>query len=124
MQALRERGEGKLGSLIWLVVIAGLVYAGWNVVPLYIDNFELVDKTNQLARSPRGTMKDEVILDMIMKEVRERRLDEYITRGCFRISTLDTSRRINCEYERPAKVLPGFEKTFHFKIDVDQPIIF
>lgn len=118
-----EKGEGRLQSFIWLAIFALTLYAGWNVVPVYIAHYSLADKANQICRTPRA-VKDEQILDMLMKEVVENRLDGYIQRSCFKVQTLDTSRRINCEYDREGKVLPGWTRVFHFKVDADQPLVF
>ena len=119
-----ERGEGRLSSLFWLVVLVAVAYALWNVVPVYLDNFSFKDKMNEIARSPRGSVPDDTIREMLAREVRERRLDGYIQRTCFKISTLETSRRITCAYDRTQQVLPGFNWTFHFDNDVSQPLIF
>lgn len=124
MDRRSETGEGKLSGIIWLVALAAIIYAGWNVIPVYIDHYDLADKVNQACRTPRGTVKDEQIADMIMKEVKEKRLDGFIQRSCFRISTLETSRRITCSYSRTEKVLPGINHTFNLTIDVDQPLVF
>jgi hypothetical protein len=119
-----ERGEGGVQGFIWLAVFALALYAGWNVIPMYLANYNLGDKVTQIARTPRGVVKDEAIVEMIMKEVRENRLDPYIERSCFKVQTLETSRRINCEYERVEKVLPGVTHTFHFSLNADQPLIY
>jgi hypothetical protein len=124
MQTRTERGEGQRSSVIWLVVIAAAIYAGWNIVPIYVSNYTLADKVNQLARTPRGSIKDDALADLIMKEVRENYLDAYIEKSCFHIQTLETSRRITCEYERTEKVLPGINHTFHFTLAADQPLIY
>ncbi len=119
-----ERGEGsRLQSFIWLGIFGLLVYAGWNVVPIYIAQYSLADKVNQICRTPRN-VKDEQLVDMMMKEVVEHRLDGHIQKSCFKIQTLDTSRRITCEYAREGLVLPGWTRTFRFKIDADQPLVF
>ena len=113
-----------LGSLFGLAIFAAAVLALWNVAPVYIDDFALKDKMNEIDRSPRGTVNDDAIREMLMREVRERRLDPYIQRTCFRISTVETSRRISCAYERTEQVFPGFNWTFRFDNTVDQPLIF
>src|SRR5437773_1970250 len=118
-----ERGEGRLSALIWLVLFAAVVYAGFKVAPVYIDNYALTDKMNEIARSPRGVVNDEKVLDMLMKYVREERLDGYIQRRQFEVSTVETNRRIKLHYERQAEVLPGFKHTFTFNNQVDQPLI-
>lgn len=124
MQTRSEKGEGNLSSFIWLVVVAAMLYAAWNMIPIYVANYNLADKINQLARTPRGAVKDEDIVTQIMKEVQENRLDRFIQRSCFKVQTLETARRITCEYERTEKILPGINHTFRFKLDADQPLIY
>ncbi|HVR72552.1 MAG TPA: hypothetical protein VMT87_17085 [Vicinamibacteria bacterium] len=119
-----ERGEGKLGSLFGLAFFAAAALAVWNVAPVYIDNFALKDKMNEVARAPRGTNSDDKILDNIMRYVREERMDGFVPRAAFKISTLETSRRITVAYEREAQILPGWEHTFNFDNQVDQPLIY
>jgi hypothetical protein len=123
--ALRnQRGEGRVSGILWLVVFVAVCYALWNVVPIYLANYSLKDKMNQVARSPRGTTNDDMLRDMLWKEVRENRMDAFIARSCFQISTLETSRKITCAYQRTQQVLPGINWTFHFNNDVDQPLIY
>jgi hypothetical protein len=119
-----ERGEGKLAGLFWLLGFIAVCWALWNVVPVYMDNFSFKDKMNEIARAPRGVTSDDAIREQLWKEVKERRLDGYIQRTCFRVSTLETSRRISCAYERTEQVLPGLNWTFRFNDDVDQPLIY
>ncbi|MFI5182848.1 MAG: hypothetical protein ACHQNV_00500 [Vicinamibacteria bacterium] len=119
-----ERGEGRLSGLFWLVGLVAVSYALWNIIPVYMANFSLKDKMNEIARAPRGVTSDDAIRDALWKEVKERRLDGFIQRGCFRVSTVETSRRISCAYDRTEQVLPGLNWTFHFSNDVEQPLIY
>ena len=119
-----ERGEGKLSGFIWLVVLITAAYAAWNVAPVYIDHYALKDKMDEIARAPRGTNTDEKLYDQLLKYVRENRLDAYIQKGSFKISTLETSRRITVDYARSVDVLPGWNKTFTFSAQAEQPLIY
>ena len=119
-----ERGEGKLSSLFGLAVFAAAVLALWNVGPVFIDDFALKDKMNEIARAPRGTHTDEKILEMLMRYVREERIDQYVQRTAFKISTLETSRRISVDYTRETQILPGWKHKFNFHNQVDQPLIY
>jgi hypothetical protein len=123
MSVRAERGETRLSSIIWLAVLLGFAYAVWHVGPVYFAGYSLVDKMNEMARAPKYNHPDDKILDLLMKEVRERRLEEWIVRSDFKINTYENSRRISVEYDVPIDVLPGYKRTFHFKHDVDQPII-
>ena len=124
MDSRKERGEGKLGGFIFLGLIIALAWAAWNVAPVYFNEYDLQDKINEIARTPRYRANtDEKVMDLLMKEVRERRLDTWIRRENFTISTTETSRRIILRYERPAEVLPGWKRVFKFDYTSDQPLI-
>jgi len=124
MRARNERGEGRAGAFIFLALVIGAAYAAWNVAPAYLAHYDFVDKVNEIARTPKyRAPTDEKILDLLMKEVRERRLDDWIERGSFKINTTDTGRRITLVYEREVKVLPGWTKVLHFDFESDQPLV-
>jgi hypothetical protein len=123
MRFSNEKGEARLSSIIWFVAIIAFGYAVWHVAPTYIAGYNLVDKMNEMARAPKYNHPDEKILDLLMKEVRERRLEKWIVRSDFKVQTYENSRRIDVEYDVPLEVLPGYKRTFHFKHNVDQPII-
>ena len=121
-----EKGEGKLGGLILLVVVFAVGLAAWHVAPAYFDHYDYVDKVNEICRAPRHVTRkggDEVIMKMLMDEVRKRRLDEWIGPESFTISTTDHDRQIELYYERDVEILPGWTKTFKFEYTADQPLI-
>jgi hypothetical protein len=60
---------------------------------------------------------------MLMKEVRNRRLDTWIGRNSFRVSTVETGRRITLSYEREVQILPGMKKKLKFDFTADQPLV-
>jgi hypothetical protein len=117
-----ETGGSSISSILWLVVIAAAGYMLWNVAPVYMDHYSFQDKILEFARVPRTENPDEVILNRLMKEVRERRLNEYITPASFSIRTLETSRLIKVNYQRTVKILPGMQKTLKLNMEVDSPI--
>jgi hypothetical protein len=91
---------------------------------VYLNHYDLVDKVNEIGRTPRyKAPTEERVLDMLMKEVRERRLDTWIGRENFSVSTTETGRRIILIYERPAEVLPGWKRVFRFDFTSDQPLV-
>jgi hypothetical protein len=124
MRASSERGEGRLGSLIALAALVAAGWAAFRVVPVYMDHYDFQDKVKEICRTPKyRAPDDDRIKDMLMKEVRERRLDTFITRQQIRVSTTDTSRQIFCPYERVVEILPGWKHTFKFELAADEPLI-
>jgi len=120
-----ERGEGKLGGLILLVVIVAVGLGAWNVVPVYFDHYDFIDKVNEICRTPSYKFRggDEGVKKMLMDEVSKRRLGTWIGPESFAVTTSSSSRQIELYYEREVEVLPGFKKTFKFDFKADQPLI-
>ena len=125
MRRKSEEGQGKLGGLITLALVAALALAAWHVAPAYLDHYDFVDKVNEICRTPKYKVRggDEGIMKMLTDEVRKRRLDQWIGPESFTISTIDTSRQIQLYYEREVEILPGWKKTLKFETTADQPLI-
>ena len=121
----REKGEGKLGGLIMLAVLVAGGLAAWNVIPVYYDHYDFVDKVNEICRTPafKARQGDESIKKMLMDEVSKRRLGTWIGPESFLITSSVSSRQIELYYEREVDVLPGFKKVFKFDVKTDQPLI-
>ena len=119
MNRKTERGEG----LIMLALVAAVAYAGWHVVPVYIDHYGFTDKVVEICRTPKYKATDDELYRMLLKEVDDRRLDSWISRDSFEIRTTDRGRVITLDYERDAKVLPGWVKKFKLSFKADQPLI-
>jgi hypothetical protein len=122
MRAGHESGEGKMGTIVGLVLFVGVVLAIWNLGPVFWADYNFKDKLNEIARVGRHRSDDDV-LRMIMREVSENKLEGLITGHTCKINTLETRRTILCEYDRTVEILPGFRHTFHFKDEADQPLL-
>jgi len=125
MRRAAERGEGKLGGLILLVVLLAGAVAALHVVPVYYDHYDFVDKVNEICRTPKYRVRagDEGIMKMLMDEVAKRKLGQWIGPESFTITTSDTARQIQLYYEREVEILPGWKKTLKFEFTSDQPLI-
>ena len=94
------------------------------MAPAYLNHYDFIDKINEICRTPRyRAPEDEKIYEMLMKEVRQRRLDDWISRNSFKVSTTETNRRIILKYEREVQILPGFKKKLKFDFQSDQPLV-
>ena len=123
MRRKSESGQGRLSGLVLLVLIAAAVYAGFNVVPVYIDHYSFTDKVVEVCRTPKYKAGDDDLYRTLLREVDERRLADWIGRENFDIRTSERGRIITLDYEREAKVLPGWTRVFKFSFKVDQPLI-
>jgi len=125
MGRVREKGEARLSSLIAFVVLVAFGLAAWNLVPVYFAHYDFVDKVNEICRTPayKARFGDKSIMDMLMKEVQERRLGKWIGPESFLITSSTSSRQIELYYEREVEILPGFKRTLKFSFKADQPLI-
>jgi len=125
MRRTSEKGEGKLGGLIFLVVVLVGALAAWNVAPVYFDHYDFVDKVNEICRTPRYRARagDQAIMTLLMDEVTKRKLQQWIGPESFTINTTDYNRTIDVYYEREVEILPGWKKTLRFSYKADQPLV-
>ena len=118
-----ERGEGRLGSIIGLLITAGVIYAAWNLVPAFFNNYSFGDKVTELARAPKYSHPDDRIETELIKAAQENHLEQFIGPKTCKINTLEVRRVIICEFDRTVEILPGVKHKFHFKSEADQPLI-
>ena len=123
MRRRSEKGEGKFGTIVGLLVMAAVLFAGWNVIPVYYANYSLSDKMTELARVAKYQNPDEEIMRKLQREARDLKIEEFINTNTCKIATRDHSRKITCEYSRTVQVVPGYKHTFHFKNESEQPLL-
>jgi len=114
-----QRGEGRMSTIIALALLATFGLAMWNVAPVYIADYSLEDHMIQTARRP-SYLKEREIRDMLMEEVRDQGLRDYINPTQFKVEKRDGSRKISVKYSRTVEILPGWKKTFAFDHVVDE----
>jgi hypothetical protein len=113
-----------MGLIIFLALVAAAGYAAFHVGPVYFDHYDFVDKVNEICRTPRYKARtDQMVIDMLMAEVRKRQLYDWIGPESFQVITTETNRRIRLYYEREALILPGWKRLFKFDFTADQPLV-
>lgn len=128
MRRRSERGEANVSTIIFFVLLIAAGLAAWNLIPVYYAHYDFTDKVEEICRTPRyqlrrGVPPNKAILDMLMKEVQNRRLGEWIGPESFSISETDHNRMIEVEYSRTVTILPGWTRELDFQYTADQPLI-
>ncbi len=123
MRSENERGEGKLGSVVGLAFLAAVLWAGWNLIPVYYANYSMDDRLVELARVPKYRYSDAEVMRLLVKAAAEHNIEQYVNETTCRVTTTEHRRTIGCEYERTVNVLPGWTRTFQFKLNADQPVL-
>jgi hypothetical protein len=108
---------GTVKALVGFLVIVGVVYAGFQIVPVEMTNYSFQDDLHQIAMvggsNPRET--DQELMDAVMKKAREHEISltpEQIT--VQRIGTPGLlAVYVAADYSVPIN-LPGYSFTLHF----------
>ena len=67
----RERGEGRLGTLFALTLLAVLIYLGVKVVPVMVNTYAFRDFLQEEARFASVRKNDDEIRQRIFRKARE-----------------------------------------------------
>jgi hypothetical protein len=114
----RERGEGKLGCLVGLILLGLAIFVAWKMIPVKVKAAELRQTVVDEAKSA-GTHNDERIRAAILAKAREDNLpvtDENITivRSAGEIT-------VTVVYTVPI-VFPGYTYNWHLEHEAKNPI--
>ncbi len=96
-----ERGEGRFGTMVGLLVLAITIYLGFKVVPVMIRSYEFRDYLEEQARFAALRSDDDEVRDRVLRKARELELpvngrDIRVNRGSNRFD-------INVKYTVPIK---------------------
>lgn len=120
MSVLRRRTDGDMGTLkaiIGIVVVAAVIYTGFQVVPPELSNFSFQDDLRTIALStganPHTT--DQALVEAVMKKAEEHQIplspDRVIVQ---RIGTVGAPAVfLTVDYSVPV-TLPGYQFSLHF----------
>jgi hypothetical protein len=114
----RERGEGQLGCLVGLIVLALGVFIAWKMVPVKIKAAEVRAVVVDEAKSA-GSHNDKVIMNNILSKAREDNLP--ITENDVKIQRANSQITVEVNYVVPVE-FPGFVYQWHFSHSATNPI--
>jgi len=124
MRRMSERGDTRLGTLVFFALLAAVGLAAWNVIPVYYEHYDLTDAVENVCRTPVYKARtEERIKEMLLTEVRNREMEQWVFPDSFKISTTPRNRRIQLTYEREVNILPGWKRVFKFDYTAEQPLI-
>ncbi|WP_291273012.1 hypothetical protein [Geothrix sp.] len=117
-----QRGEGKIGCIISLLVFGTLAAAGYKAIPVYYGNSELVDACDFIAsgaaRKPVETLERE-----IKDKARELGVLEVLTdKNAIRVSKTGYGETGNCTITLRYKRVIDFYGTYKWTVVTDKRI--
>jgi hypothetical protein len=114
----RQRGEGRIGCLFWLIVLAVVALVGVKMVPVKYKSSQLYDFMYEQAKYAQQTSPDEMKKALLRKA---RDLQLPVDPKRLTVSKRGERIRIECSYEVPIE-FPGYTYVWHFEEEIDEPI--
>ena len=108
----RQRGGSRLKAILWTVALLLLIYAGIELVPPYINQYQLQDKITEEARFDTVNRKtDDQIRDIIFREIQD--LNIPARREDIKVENTYHMVRISVEYTVPVDLF-FYHTELHF----------
>lgn len=114
-----ERGEGNLGCIVWLLVLAVAVMISWKMIPVKVNNAELVDFMTEVAQFQSAQKTPEEIKLIILTRAGE--LGIPLTKENIVVTKTRDRVRMTVDYTMPVQ-FPGYTYNWHFRHELDRPI--
>ena len=92
-----QRGGGRLKAIIWTLVIASFLYVCFKVVPTLVNEYQLIDGMQTLARfATMSRQTPEQIRAAVLKEAQKD--DVPVTAEDIKVTAVNGNVRINVDY--------------------------
>jgi len=99
-----QRGEGKFKAILVTAILVFLVYAGWKMVPPYINEYQLNDTMQETAKFASVTRSGEdQIRATIFRKIEE--LDIPATKEDVKVSAVNGKVSISVDYSVPIDLM-------------------
>lgn len=117
-----ERGEGKFKAILVTLIIAAGFYAAFKTVPAYVNNYQLKDKMQEIARYAVVTRENEdQIRDQVYKEIDDLRIP--VKREEIKVAASPKRVTIDVDYKVPVD-LQVYQTELHFTDNADNASLF
>jgi len=117
MNRIRQRGAGKLGTLIWIIILIAVGYCGFKIVPPYIDNYQLEDFMKQETRfAGVNRRSSDQLREVIYKRIQE--LEIPARREDIRVDVVQDGFKVSVKYTVVIE-LPGYALSLNFNPTAD-----
>ena len=95
----REKGEGRVGFMITLIIVGVAIFLGVKVIPVRIAAYEFRDVLREEARYGAVRNSDDVVTKRIMDKAVE--LEIPLDKKNLKVSRTPTQMVITANYEQP-----------------------
>jgi hypothetical protein len=114
-----ERGDSKLGCIVWLALLAIAVLISWKMIPVKVNSAELADYMVEVAQFQSARKPPEELKAMILARASE--LNIPLDKQNVTVVRTGDRIRMSVEYTVPVD-FPGYTYNWHFRHELDRPI--
>ena len=118
LRNIRQRGEGRVGCLFWLIVLAIVTLVGFKMVPVKYQSTQFFDFMYEQAKYAQQTTPDNM-KKALLRKARELQLPLDPKR--LTVNKRGGRIQIGCSYEVPIE-FPGYTYVWEFAEDINEPI--
>jgi hypothetical protein len=120
--ARAERGEGRLKTILFLVVFVSFIFVGFKTIPAYVAEYQLADKMQDVARfAVVNHQNEEQVRDAIFKVIQD--LDIPATKDDIKVSSTNSLVTIGVDYRVPVDLLV-YQTEMHFSPSSENKSLF
>jgi hypothetical protein len=120
-RAWSQRGEGHFKLLVVLVIFGLIGYAGFKIVPPYVNNYQLEDTCQTESRFFAAHQKtDQKVRETLWAEVQS--LNAPITQDQIRVEIIGRTARVSIDYSVTVNLF-GYDYTMNFHPSGESPIL-
>jgi len=117
-----QRGEGHIKFFIVLAIFACIGYAGFQIVPPYVNNYQLQDTCETESRFFAAHQKtDQKVRETVWAQVQSLNIPD-ITQDMIKVEIYGRSARVSIQYSVTVNIF-GFPYTINFKPTGESPIV-
>ena len=113
-----ERGEGKLGCVVWSLLLAVAILIAWKAIPVKVRSAELYDFMIETAKFAAQTPAEEVKKQILVKA---KDLDLALDKDHLSVEKGSDRIRIVADYSVPLD-FPGYTYVWKFHHELDRPV--
>lgn len=113
-----QRGEARLGCILWTLALALAVLIGWKMIPVKLQSVQLYDYMIEQAKFG-ASASPESIKKGILREAR--RLDLPLSEKKVKVQRIGDRIRMKASYTVPVE-FPGYTYEWEFNHEVDRPL--
>lgn len=114
-----QRGEGRIGCIFWVVVLAVGVIVAWEVVPIKIRSTQLYDFMEDQAAIATYDENIEGMKKRILAKAVDLKIP--LDKDQLLVERYGDNIRMRATYTIPAE-FPGYTYNWNFKHEIDRPL--